>query len=260
MLKLPACTLSLDQQALLEQKQGQINALPDYAAQVAMARELWQSKGDFAVVRSVLATQCCGQQRCHYCEDSYGDEVEHVWPKKFYPCRAFVWHNYLLACGRCNAACKRDQWAVFVNGDEEMDVTRGRHAPVLPVPDGAPVFLDPHEDDPLFFIELDFVTGQFVPRAMLSARDQKRAAYTIKILKLNDEFLLVARQVAYRDFVANIRRYVSAKQASEQEQCALELDILQRRNHQSIWAEMKRLAQEGVAHHDVLIAAPELWE
>ena len=43
-----------------------------------------------------------GARRCGYCEDSDGDEIEHIKPRDLYPEKTFAWENYLLACGQCN--------------------------------------------------------------------------------------------------------------------------------------------------------------
>ena len=49
----------------------------------------------FDGVKEALIKMCSGTRRCVYCEDSVGDEVEHIFPKDLYPEKCFHWENYL---------------------------------------------------------------------------------------------------------------------------------------------------------------------
>ena len=84
------------------------------------------SNPTFRKVRESLTRMCSGAQRCVYCEDSVGDEVEHIEPKDLYPCLVFLWTNYVYACGRCNGG-KSNKFAV-VSGDRLGRPPRGRHS------------------------------------------------------------------------------------------------------------------------------------
>ena len=51
-----------------------------------------------------------GVQRCMYCLDSLGTDIDHFEPKSRRPLRTFCWHNHLLACSRCNSNYKREEY------------------------------------------------------------------------------------------------------------------------------------------------------
>ncbi|MBW8876770.1 MAG: hypothetical protein JF614_17545 [Acidobacteria bacterium] len=86
-----------------------------------------------------------GLERCMYCEDSEGTAIEHFWPKSVYPERAFDWLNYLIACSRCNSNFKRDQFP--------LDAA------------GAPLLVNPSEEEPLDHLSFSPSTGRFEPRS-----------------------------------------------------------------------------------------------
>ncbi|TKD07913.1 HNH endonuclease [Polyangium fumosum] len=107
------------------------------------ARRLWKQKaeGTFDEIRATLKAIASGVERCMYCESNEGTDIEHFWPQKRAPCRAFDWTNYLLACSACNSNHKRDRFP-------------RRH--------GEPLLINPTEDDPLDHIVLT-PTGKYVP-------------------------------------------------------------------------------------------------
>jgi len=93
------------------------------------AAELWKAKSKeaFAEIRGTLREMAGGRNRCMYCEDNEGTDIEHFWPKSEYPNRAFSWSNYLLACAYCNSNFKRTKF---------------------PTTNGQPDLLDPTAEDP----------------------------------------------------------------------------------------------------------------
>ena len=109
MLRIFEKPLSASALTALNTVQQRINAEPDYPAQVIAAQKAWKTKTStrtnaaaFQQVRQTLSSMCVGARRCAYCEDSLADEVEHIRPKTFFPDLAFVWENYLFACGPFN--------------------------------------------------------------------------------------------------------------------------------------------------------------
>ena len=112
--------------------QAEVDAACTYAEEVEAGKILYDRYSGnvvFRAVRNRLAVMCPGARRCGYCEDSVGDEIEHIKPKNLYPERTFVWENYLLACGQCNRG-KSSRFSVIVCG-ALVDVTRRRNDPVL---------------------------------------------------------------------------------------------------------------------------------
>lgn len=92
----------------------------------AKASQLWDNRPSsadaaFVEIRRTLQQMAPGIERCMYCEDSQGTDIEHFWPKGRYPAGAFCWENYLLACSFCNSNCKREDFPLH---SEEPKVNR----------------------------------------------------------------------------------------------------------------------------------------
>lgn len=158
MIRLSDPGLNAETAQRLDDYQLEVNAAGTYADRVASAKTLFSQRNRptnaaFRNVRQTLALMCAGAQRSVYCEDSVGDEVEHIQPKDLYPSLVFVWTNYVYACGRCNGG-KSNKFSVMTEFGIE-DVTRRRGDPVVPPSPGAPVFINPRRDDPLHFLDLD---------------------------------------------------------------------------------------------------------
>ncbi len=259
MLKVNAAPLDPELQAALDKKQSQINEIVDFAQQVKIAEALWASKpkSTFSQIRAELAALCGGLLRCHYCEDSLADEIEHIRPKKFYPSKTFAWQNYLFVCGPCNGSHKRDNWAVL-DGEGRLQEVKE-----LGTLDGEPAlaaaFIDPRCEDPCLYLRLDAELGIYFELAEAATSAWQRAHYTSKTLKLNRDFLIRARRNAYRDYLRDTQAYLIAK-GTDAVQAQREMLRLKERHHPSVWAEIKRMAQTGEAHQDIFAAAPELWD
>lgn len=261
MLRVPQSSVFGASKVYLDAIQVNIDAAMDYPSRVEMAASAWDKKNAniFQTLRDTLADLCQGARRCHYCEDSAADEVEHIWPKKFYPEKTFIWSNYLFACGPCNGSNKRDQFAIFDPTGQFLELKRGRQEiPIEPAVGGS-VFLDPRIDDPLNFIELDLTTGIFVPSALPGSLNYVRAEYTIKILGLNKrDYLIRARRNAYASYLDAAHQYVVRKVAGEPaDEIRQRARDISERHHPSVWAEMKRLSTMP-AHSKFFQAAPEL--
>ena len=227
----------------MREYQAEVDAAGTYARQVAAGKDLYDRYSDnaaFQVVRNRLAVMCSGARRCGYCEDSVGDEIEHIKPKDLYPERTFVWKNYLLACGQCNRG-KSSRFSVIGSGGL-VDVTRRGGAPVLRPPEGLPALIIPREVEPFAFLDLEIVdTFRFLPREDLQEIDEERAVYTIDVLKLNRDVLLDARREAYGAYRARRFEYRDLRNDGASEE---DLGILRRAistsMHPTVWREMQR--------------------
>jgi hypothetical protein len=93
-----------------------------------------------------------------YCEDSFGTDIEHFFPKTRYPSKAFSWHNYLLACSHCNSNLKRQRFPLL------------RRRPLL---------LDPSAEDPQNHLAFLPSSGEF---ASIGIKGQP----SIEVFALND--------------------------------------------------------------------------
>lgn len=105
----------------------------------AKALDLWAHSTVRRRVRegilATLADMAPGHQRCMYCGDSQGTDIDHFEPKSLAPLRTFEWLNHLLACSYCNSNQKRN---TFPRSAE----------------DGSPLLLDPTLQDPLDHLRL----------------------------------------------------------------------------------------------------------
>ena len=229
----------------LRRYQAKVDATHTYPERVAAGKTLFSSYNRqenrvFRVVRERLATMCSGARRCGYCEDSAGDEVEHIKPKDLYPEDVFVWENYLLACGPCNGG-KNNRFAVLRDG-RLLDVTRGRKDPIRKPKSGSPAPINPRAEDPLAFLDLEIMdTFWFLPRDGLSEVDEMRADYSIDVLKLNRDVLVEARREAYGSYRARLFEYRGIRDngASVAELGNLR-DAIMTMAHPTVWHEMQR--------------------
>ena len=190
--------------------QKQIDLLPNYADKIARAKtdfSKYNKKGNptFLEVRSKLREAAPGAERCAYCEDSYGDEVEHIFPKNFYPNRVFDFSNYLPACGPCNSP-KGDKFSVFHNG-LVVELKRSQK-PVEP-PSEESLLINPKTENPNVFLSLDvWGTFYFKPRFGLDQTNMTRAEFTIDLLRLNQrDYLVRARRAAYNMYIDMLLLY-----------------------------------------------------
>lgn len=248
MIRLPDETLPGTTLKQLKKYQSEIDVLADYAERVTKAKDCFPlrnraSDPAFRVVRQTLTRMCSGSSRCCYCEDSLADEVEHIKPKDLYPELTFAWRNYLYACGPCNGP-KNNQFALFSEATGEfVDVTRRRGAQIEPPLPGDLVLIDPRTEDPMRYLELDLRdTFWFLPTRGLSARDRKRAEYTIEVLGLNErDALMEARRTAYGSYRARLVEYRTRRSTGAPNSQLRELICgLKRMDHPTVWKEMQR--------------------
>ena len=90
----------------------------------------------------VLQKMAGPRQRCMYCGDSHGTDMEHFWPKSSHPERMFRWPNFLLCCTECGR----------FKGEQ------------FPLENGTPLLVDPTADDPWQYLDFDPATGNIVAR------------------------------------------------------------------------------------------------
>lgn len=133
-----------------------------------------QTQAIGVVLRSLQ--QMMGQrERCMYCVDSHGSDIDHFRPKTRYPQRAFRWSNMLLCCTECGR----------FKGDQ------------FPLSDGRPMLIDPTAEDPWEHLDFDPDTGnltaRFDPRA---DRWSARGEETVRVLRLDRREAMAAGYAA----------------------------------------------------------------
>jgi len=247
-------------QAILDQLnafQSIVNAEETYELKRQKAKSLFKSKNTktnpaFKEVRKHLTEMCNSTRRCVYCEDSVANQVEHIYPKDFYPEKCFDWENYVYACGPCNGP-KNNQFAIFNAASGDLQRINPPHWPNdTPPPNGKPVLINPRIENPLDFAILDLKdTFLFFPLPGINERDALRAEYTFnEILKMNEpdrEMLRQARENAFGNFkdafYSFIRREEDGAPAEKLERI---ISRIKKENHQTVWKEMQRWHSWGI--------------
>jgi len=157
------------------------NENPPESAQQASSR--WSGYSH----KAPLANQLCSEQYglCAYSEvavgnTGFGTHIEHIKPKSLHPELTFDYHNLVLSVFSSDALKKLDAKDVFGGHAKggEYDASK---------------FISPLEPScPEFFIYKD--DGEVEPNMNLSPCDTVKAHYTINLLNLNAEYLIVERQ------------------------------------------------------------------
>ncbi|MFI9006224.1 HNH endonuclease [Actinosynnema sp. NPDC053489] len=153
------------------------------------ARALWKQaavrRGVHAPLRRLLEGMAPGYQRCMYCGDSQGTDIDHFEPLSRNPLRTFDWLNHLLACSTCNSNLKRDRFPV--------------------AGDGTPLLVDPTTEDPFDHLLLTLSLGVYV------ARTAKGEA-TIDVCGLNRPVLTQGRVHARRVVLMCLARWAAGRE------------------------------------------------
>ena len=138
-----------------------------------------------------LQVMAGNRQRCMYCGDSHGTDIEHFWPKSPFPKRMFRWTNMLLCCTDCGRK-------------------KGNR---FPLDNQQPLLIDPSVDNPWEFLDFDPDTGNITARYEQSSND-----YTVKGLKTVEVLQFDRREAMARGYQRTFRRIKRCvEQALEQE-------------------------------------------
>jgi uncharacterized protein (TIGR02646 family) len=179
-LALPAETLKA-----LKRKQSAANK--KMTAGTLNVEATWKSARQTKTVKTalgVLQAMAGNRQRCMYCGDSHGTDIEHFWPKTPHPDQMFRWPNLLLCCTECGRF-------------------KGNNFPLV---NNLPLLVDPTADDPWQFLDFDPVTGNIVARFDTAANDWlPKGTETVKILHLDcREALAASYQQSHRRLKSRI--------------------------------------------------------
>lgn len=217
MLRLNSENLTQTSSDHLASKQKQINDKQLFEDKAKEAVRLWSGKASaaFDEIKTILKKMCVAVEICVYCENNEATDIEHIYPKKLYPEKAFNWENYVLACGKCNSHHKSDKFRIFPlqNSADIEDVTPPRGTYRQPANDEA-LFLNQRKDNPLDYLELDLLNQRFIftEKFPEGTREYHRAKYTIELLGLNTRgALIAARKNAARFYIGRLEKYVNAK-------------------------------------------------
>lgn len=274
MLLIPDRALDSATLGTLRALQGSVNAGINYATKVQLAAEKWPARNNtvrgqaaFRTIRSTLSQMCIGSIRCAYCEDSMADEIEHIYPKNLFPQLTFEWGNYAFACGPCNGP-KSNRYGVIRRG-QIIEFVRKPGGRIVRPPAGASALIDPRQEDPTAFLELDLggiaqdgtpltATFEWMARSSLNPPDLARANFTIDVLGLNREVVREARSNAFGGFRARLYEYALKKEVGA---VARQLEMLKEdllhTPHLSVFFEMRRQRTSLPEIDNLLMRAPE---
>ncbi|MEU6539827.1 HNH endonuclease [Streptomyces sp. NPDC047000] len=161
------------------------------------AKQLWKHttvrRHVHPVLRGALAEMAPGLERCMYCGDNQGTDIDHFEPVHVNPLRTFDWSNHLLACSLCNSHLKRD---LFPLAD-----------------DGTPLLIDPSSEDPTAHLHLSLAVGKYIKLT-------DRGDATIKVFRLNREILARGRRNAYRITPLLLEDWRAAVEKGDEEDAA----------------------------------------
>ena len=194
MYKINQKNLGGTQQSKLDSLQQKINNEVSFTAKVNRAQALWGNKSSaqegrqaFEEITQTLSDMCLSVKTCNYCEQNEANDIEHILPKSFFPEKAFVWENYLLACKQCNSGYKLDKCFVIDDDDNLFLVERGTEPAHKTM-----AFINPRTEDPNDFLLLNTQTWTFEINSNLTQTNQHKAEKTLEILQLNSRDYLKA--------------------------------------------------------------------
>lgn len=128
----------------------------------------WKAARQTKALKTVVETlqsMMGPRQRCMYCVDSHGSDIEHFWPKAPYPDRAFLWPNLLLCCTECGRF-------------------KGDRFPLSE--DGTPLLVDPSAENPWEYLDFDPDTGNLTARFDAASKlPFPKGESTVRILRLD---------------------------------------------------------------------------
>lgn len=137
-------------------KKGELNIERDWKS----ARQTKPLKDVVTTLQAMMGPR----QRCMYCLDSHGADVEHFRPKAIYPKRMYHWANLLLCCTECGR---------FKGNQFPMS---GRKA----------MLIDPTREDPWKHLDFDPATGNISARFDLQLNDwSAKGVATVDVLNLD---------------------------------------------------------------------------
>jgi uncharacterized protein (TIGR02646 family) len=182
----------------------------------AAARAAWRTaREEKRGIRNHLIRMAPGVQRCMYCGDSLGTDIDHFEPIREFPAGTFVWPNHLLACSYCNSNAKRDLFP-----RDEL---------------GNPLLIDPTRDDPAEHLRLILRTGVYRPLT-------PKGTESIRVFGLNRADLTRGREVAFTTRAAVLCKADDLLAVDRAEEAIRCLRALAEEPHASVLQEMLRAA------------------
>ena len=170
---------------------GHLNRLQKSANEGADVETLWKAerrKPSMIRIARVLGTVTGPRERCMYCEDSRGTDIEHFWPRQ-YRHRVFQWLNMLWVCTGCNR-CKGNRFPCDASG--------------------APLLIDPTAEDPWDYLFYDPQTDEITARwDRATGEENPKGRNTVALLAtLRHQAITESRRRTRRSLQRTIRVFL----------------------------------------------------
>jgi len=194
-------------QAYVDKKADEIRSLPGPEEMRRAVGSKWkQARQTKCVGQGVFGALCSmagKRERCMYCEDSRGTDIDHFRPKSVYPGRVFEWPNMLLSCSGCQRA-KGDRFPMDEAGD--------------------PMLIDPTAEEPWQHLYYVSETGVITARYdKATGRQCPKGVATTELLPLNVEAIAYGRKRTSRRLAQAVRAFLDAQQNRRKDQCEPEI-------------------------------------
>jgi uncharacterized protein (TIGR02646 family) len=197
------------------------------------SRKTQKIKDVVRVLRQMMGIR----ERCVYCLDSHGADIEHFWPKAPFPERMFRWPNLLLCCAECGR----------MKGDR------------FPLDHGAPLLIDPSAEDPWAYLDFDPVTGNLTSRF-----DANTGAFfakgecTVELLQLDRREALAAGYLnTWKRLVSLIWDYLLTRSQTPQQ---LAENLIKEDEHGLLGWCFDGSGQNEPPFRELREQAPETWK
>lgn len=194
------------------------------------ARRSWKGASvEKAGIRDALFRVASGIERCMYCGDSRGTDIDHFQPIALAPLRTFDWGNHLLACSSCNSNAKRDAYPCDQNGQS--------------------LLVDPSVEDPADHLRLALTEGVYTGLT-------PKGCITINVFQLNRVDLRKGRADAFMRCKSMLRDYHNLEISGKSEEAENTKIALQRHPFADVLHAMYRIADfPGAA---VVLGGPDI--
>jgi uncharacterized protein (TIGR02646 family) len=192
MRRLARPTLEPDLGEYLDRMQG----LVDSGANIAALWKVQRPGASMRRIAQVLARIAGPRERCMYCEDSRGTDIEHFKPKSLYPAQVFRWLNFLWICAACNRS-------------------KGNRFPCDSA--GQPLLLDPTQDEPWDHLFFDPETGEITARwdSATGAESPRGIALMEIISSLRHQAVTEGRRRTYQRLKRAVRSFLAQSGGAE---------------------------------------------
>ncbi|MDQ1256368.1 MAG: hypothetical protein QG656_964 [Candidatus Hydrogenedentes bacterium] len=223
----------LDKLQLVTDRERALNAL-DVAKK-------WKAKRGKETLRAVLETlraMMGSRERCMYCLDSHGTDIDHFWPKMSYPEKMFLWENLLLCCSECGRL-KSDLFPMSA--------------------DSQPLLVDPTAENPWLYLDFDPGTGNVVPRFDPNSNEWlPKGIKTVEILHLDRrEALAAGYRKTYRRLARRVEQFLASSSPNANE---LMTALHDEDEHGLLWWCFCGSGQNEPPFSELRTQHPRVWE